>query len=383
MASSNGVAGAGFFNLLYRTNLVYNQCWEDPALDREALALTAADRALVITSAGCNVLDYALLGARVVAVDANPRQNHLLELKLAGIRTLPYDDFFDLFGRGGSPRAAELYRVMRPELSPAAQACWDRACGSFHPRTRGGSFYYTGTAGLFAWAVRRYIDLFGFRRAVDRVLAAGSIDEQREIYHGDVRRRLFGDRVLRFIGSTGVMSLLGVPEPQRRLLLTSEGGVVGYLRACLDHVLTVALLRENYFWAVYLNGSYEHEACPEYLKRSNFERLRAGLVDNISIRTMTVSQALAADEEPFTAFVLLDHMDWLVRHPWLLEEEWSHIFARSAAGARIIFRSGARDASFLPVAAVRRLIFDHERAEALHRRDRVGTYGSFHVARVA
>jgi S-adenosylmethionine-diacylglycerol 3-amino-3-carboxypropyl transferase len=384
MALRSGVAGGGLFSLLYRTNLVYNQCWEDPALDRAALALTPSDRVLAITSAGCNVLDYALLGARVVAVDANPRQNHLLELKLAGIRTLRYDDFFDLFGGGGSRRAAALYPVLRPELSEAAQACWDRAFLSFHPqRTRGGSFYYAGTAGLFALAIRRYIEILGVRRAVDRVLAAGTIDEQREIYQGDVRRRLFGDRVLRLIGSTGVMSLLGVPEPQRRLLLTSEGGVVGYLRACLDHVLGVALLRENYFWAVYLNGRYEREACPEYLKRENFDRLRAGLVDNISIRTMTVSQALATDEEPFTAFVLLDHMDWLVRRPWLLEEEWTLIFARAAQGARVIFRSGARDASFLPVEAVRRLAFDHERAHELHLRDRVGTYGSFHVARIA
>jgi S-adenosylmethionine-diacylglycerol 3-amino-3-carboxypropyl transferase len=39
----------------------------------QALALTPADRVLVITSAGCNALDYALLGARVLAVDQNPR----------------------------------------------------------------------------------------------------------------------------------------------------------------------------------------------------------------------------------------------------------------------------------------------------------------------
>ncbi len=77
-----------------RNSLIYNQCWEDPAVDRQALALTPADRVLVITSAGCNALDYALLGARVLAVDQNPRQNHLLELKRAGIRALDFESFF-------------------------------------------------------------------------------------------------------------------------------------------------------------------------------------------------------------------------------------------------------------------------------------------------
>ena len=52
------------FNAVYSRSLVYNTCWEDPAVDRKALALTPDDTLLVITSAGCNVLDYALLAPR-------------------------------------------------------------------------------------------------------------------------------------------------------------------------------------------------------------------------------------------------------------------------------------------------------------------------------
>ena len=48
------------FNAIYSRSLVYNTCWEDPAIDRQALALGADDTVLVITSAGCNALDYAL-----------------------------------------------------------------------------------------------------------------------------------------------------------------------------------------------------------------------------------------------------------------------------------------------------------------------------------
>ena len=59
------------------------------------------DRILVITSAGCNALDYLLDSPMSVhAIDANPRQNALLELKAAGIRTLDYEDFFKIFGDG-------------------------------------------------------------------------------------------------------------------------------------------------------------------------------------------------------------------------------------------------------------------------------------------
>ena len=80
------------FQLVHGHNLVYNTCWEDPRLDREALQLGPTDNVLVITSAGCNALDYVLTEPKhVYAVDMNPRQNALLELKLAGIRQLEFD----------------------------------------------------------------------------------------------------------------------------------------------------------------------------------------------------------------------------------------------------------------------------------------------------
>src|SRR5215207_9405341 len=83
------------FQAVHGRNLVYNTCWEDPALDRVALQLNDSDRVVVITSAGCNALYYLLAGAgEVNAVDVNPRQNHLLELKCAAIRALEYEDLW-------------------------------------------------------------------------------------------------------------------------------------------------------------------------------------------------------------------------------------------------------------------------------------------------
>ena len=111
------------FDAIYSRSLVYNTCWEDPAVDRQALQLTPNDTILVITSAGCNTLDYALQAPRRIhAVDANPRQTALLELKIAGIRGLDFDDFFLLFGHGRHARFRDLYGdVLRRDLSSFAQ----------------------------------------------------------------------------------------------------------------------------------------------------------------------------------------------------------------------------------------------------------------------
>lgn len=352
-------------------------------MDRQALRLTPADQVLVITSAGCNALDYALTGARVLAVDANPRQNHLLELKLAGIRRLDYQAFFALFGAGGDRRALEMYAALREELSDAAREFWDGEIQAFQPDSaRGGSFYYAGTAGLVAYTLRWYIEhVARASGALERLLAASSIPEQLTIYAAELRERILGEGLLKFVGSSGVLALLGVPDAQRQMLRAQPGGLVGYLRERMDHVMSIAPLRENYFWSVYLLGRYLPTSCPEYLKRYNFARLKAGLADNVRFCTATVTECLAREPPGFSAFVLLDHMDWLARQPRLLEEEWEGIFATAAPGARVIFRSGAPDAAFLPSAVAERLCFEPERSRALHLQDRVGTYGSFHIAR--
>ena len=60
----------------------YSLVWEDSRTLHAALAIGPADHVLVVTSAGCNVLNALLAGPRqVTAIDLNPVQNALLQLK--------------------------------------------------------------------------------------------------------------------------------------------------------------------------------------------------------------------------------------------------------------------------------------------------------------
>jgi S-adenosylmethionine-diacylglycerol 3-amino-3-carboxypropyl transferase len=80
---------------------------------------------------------------------------------------------------------------------------------------------------------------------------------------------------------------------------------------------------------------------------------------------------------------LLDHQDWLAWHaPQALEEEWALILQNSRPGSKIMLRSAGMDISFLPEMVRPRLRFFPEMTEELHKADRVGTYGSLHLAEV-
>jgi S-adenosylmethionine-diacylglycerol 3-amino-3-carboxypropyl transferase len=153
-------------------------------------------------------------------------------------------------------------------------------------------------------------------------------------------------------------------------------------------------LRDNYFWRVYLTGRYSRQCCPEYLKPENFEKLKGGLVDRISVHTGSVQEFLEGHDAAISKFVLLDHMDWLSgKHFPLLEQEWQAIVRRASRGARLIWRSGGLETDFVNRA---RVVIDGQRREVgeivayhpefarhLHQKCRVHTYGSFHIVDLA
>ena len=156
-----------------------------------------------------------------------------------------------------------------------------------------------------------------------------------------------------------------------------------------ETVVTRLPFQENYFWRVYINGKYTPECCPEYLKRGNYQALRAG-VGRLRLQTRSLTDYLRGCETRFTRFVLLDHMDWMrgsLRAA--LSEEWTEILANAAAGARVIYRSAGCTTPWLdPLSVLRRGVPRRlgdlytrrpELSEPLHAVDRVHTYGSFHI----
>jgi S-adenosylmethionine-diacylglycerol 3-amino-3-carboxypropyl transferase len=351
---------------------------------------------LVITSAGCNALDYALTGASVTAVDINYRQNALLELKIAAAKALPYKDFFQLFGRGIFRPIGELYRdQLRHSLSESAQRFWDRNWKTFLGSWRYPTFYYSGTSGLFARAVRIYTQLKPrLSRSLEELLHAGSLADQQNIYYRRAKPAFWNGFIKYMVEQDLALAALGVPAAQRKQIERFYGGGIGkFIEDCIDYVFGAMPLKGNYFWRVYLTGGYTPDCCPEYLKQENYEELQLRVPDRIAITTDTVTGALRAAEEPFSHVVLLDHMDWLASHdPKGLRDEWDALLCQGRKGGRIIWRSGALTVDYVdPIPVFRdqrsstvgeHLYYDTTLAAQLHQEDRVHTYGSFSIATI-
>jgi len=373
------------FGHIHGNNLIYNQCWEDPRLDRAVMGLNTDSSVVMITSAGCNALDYLLDGpSHIYAIDVNPRQNALLELKKQLFRNGDHELLFNCFGHGYTQDFAKVYSDnLRAGLPDFAKHFWDSHQHYLNGSTRKRSFFFHGTSGTFAWMMSNYLMRNPERkRAVYELLGSKSLEEQ-VFWYDQIEDQLWNSFSTWFIDRHVVLALLGVPRQQRDLIQDQyPGGVSGFLRDKLRHVFTRLPISDNYFWRVYLTGAYTPDCCPEYLKGHHFETLKSS-IDHISTHTTTLSSFLKSNSGSYSHYVLLDHQDWLASHdPVALQEEWDLILQNSTPGAKILLRSASMEVNFFPSSVLESVEFNTIDAAKLHDLDRVGTYGSFYIGTV-
>ena len=110
--------------------LFFAQVREDPLLEIEALAGAEGANGrtvVVVSSGGCTALSLLAAGwGRVVAVDLNPVQNHLVELKAQAVAALEAGEVVGFLGGAPMDEAARLatYDRVQELLSPAARNWW-------------------------------------------------------------------------------------------------------------------------------------------------------------------------------------------------------------------------------------------------------------------
>ncbi|MDO5566270.1 MAG: DUF3419 family protein, partial [Planctomycetia bacterium] len=242
--------------------------------------------------------------------------------------------------------------------------------------------------------INTYVDYYArIRKPVMELLNSKTPEEQEDIWFNKIRKR-FWTRLLRFLmRRDATLALLGVPPAQRlQIEKTYPGGLIKYIQDNLDAVFGHLPVSDNYFWRVYTTGSYTKECCPEYLEEKNFEALKGGLVDRISVYTTTVEGFLREHpENKISRFVLLDHMDWLSDQLYdALVSEWDAILKSAAPKTKIIWRSGGLHTDYIDTVPVtvdgvehklgELLEYNKPLATELHAKDRVHTYGSFYIA---
>jgi S-adenosylmethionine-diacylglycerol 3-amino-3-carboxypropyl transferase len=356
--------------------IVFNMSWEDPEMDRQALRLTPDDTVVSISSAGCNPLNFLCQSPRrLICVDGNPAQNAILELKLAGLKSLDHPTFFDIFAARHPSVATRVYRPhLRPHLSPWSQEFWDK---NLWMVARG--LYNFGRMGLFCRILRRFFGLLGIQRGhIEGFFELRTLEEQEAWYRKHAAPKLWGPWSRRFVMFRPLLYLPGV-HPEQYRLVNGRHDMYEFVKERVEYALTKVPIYDNYFLSQAVTGRFRGERVPPYLLEENFATLR----DNVD-RVLVVNGWLGPflDTQPagsITKFNLLDIFDWMSME--MFEATLKSVLRAAAPGATLIYRSGSYHLDPPPsiLAHVER---QDDLARRLFARDRSATYGSFYVLTV-
>jgi S-adenosylmethionine-diacylglycerol 3-amino-3-carboxypropyl transferase len=330
--------------------------------------MDAESEVLLITSAGCNALTYLLDDPKTVdCVDINPKQNALLELKIALIRETDHTTFFNFFGHGKTDNYLKTYKQVRDHLSDSSRHYWDTHVKFFSPGGEG--LFYQGGSGMFARFLNTAINMKGIRSEVDELLHERDKEARKSLFE-KIEERLFSGLQQTLWKTPFVLSLAGIPKSQRE--------AIGDLNQFMKQTLTTLFVEqdptENHYWKAYFNGNYTLDCCPEYLKPEYFNTLKER-VDRISVSTSGMIPYLKQSKKTYSHFVLLDHLDWMAEHAKAsIKEEFCLLGTRSGSGAKVLLRTAYPDIRFIPSEAKREFLFMKADPDWVAANDRVGTY---------
>lgn len=312
--------------------LIFTLNWEDPESDRLALDPQAGQTLVTVTSGGCNTLNLLLHDPeKIYAVDINPTQNWMMELKMAAIRRLDYDAFIAFLGLTESSDRLLTYFQLAIDLSSDARKFWDR-----HMDLIEKGFLVNGRYEKFVRIAGRLIRLLQGRRKTKKLLSLTSLEEQRDFF-----RREWNGKLMKW--------LFKLVFNKKRL---AKKGLVAeyfhfddgsgsfpesfYNRA--KKALCDIPVKSNYFLSLYLTGKYQStEAMPLCLRRENFEHIKGNL-NRIELATADtkywLEQMPAGSIDGFSLSNICELMSLEDTQKLFLEVERT-----ARPGARICFRN--------------------------------------------
>lgn len=322
---------------------------------------TTNDVVLAIGSAGDNILAFCLENCRRVhAVDLNPSQNHLLELKVAAFTALGYQDVWKLFGEG---KHADFHNILiqklSPHLSSEAFQFWLHNGSSIFASPSSKGLYFSGGSGnaltIAVWLFR----VLGMSEDVKKLCSAQTLNEQREIWQRSIKTVLHSKILTWAIlgNEKWLWKALGVPPAQRNVIevdfkkqsdydelktstppkaaeekdaaaeymafheepsdeaLKSSSGnaIYEYVLNTFEPVINSTLLStSNHYYLLTLLGHYTPQSHPTYLSpKSHVKLSKPNAFNGLRIHTDEISEVIARMRPgTLTIVVVMDSMDW-------------------------------------------------------------------------
>ena len=367
---------------MFKHAIVYSNVWEDPELNRRALQVTADDVVLSITSGGCNSLNLLVENPKkVVSIDGNPTQNYLLELKIAAIRTLEYEEFLEVLGveiYGKKPvfhceHRVALYEKIKDQLTPDARSFWDENRAII----KSGIIMCGKVEKFFKFYRKALMLMYGKKYSqIEKIFFCPDLGIQKKMYDSiEFGRWHFLNWV--FLNR----KILSLVKGSHSFRFVDEKEFDKNLNRKVDRAMRNIDNRQNYFFSLILMGKFISEnALPPYLLRKNFDGLKKNIDKIEAFQGISTDVLKKFGDDYFTKLNLSNIFEWMEDD--LFNNVMREFIQMSKNGTRLCYRYTLAQPRNLDEANLKLLKSEPELAAELHAIDRSFMYESFHVYRL-
>jgi S-adenosylmethionine-diacylglycerol 3-amino-3-carboxypropyl transferase len=265
------------FHKIELDRIRYSIVWEDYISLYNGLNIEEDDELLIITSAGCSVLNACLkFPERIVAVDINPHQNKLLEFKLQLYKYSNYDTLATLLGLKKGTNILEAFEPVKEFFCKEEYESW-KTFFSNHPEGM-----------LSAGQLENYIHQFyknldGLEQEqIKDLFQCETVELQVEKFNNLKNYTSFEQKFKMHFSDT---QLSKGRDPKLFKYADEDGGLAFYNR--LENYVHKALLKDNFYIHFFFFGleNIKEQILPPCYRKENFHIIKNN-TNLIEIRTI-------------------------------------------------------------------------------------------------
>ncbi len=264
----------------YKKNLNYSTCNEDSLTEKKALDVTKSDIILCLTGSGGPALNLLIENPKkIIAIDFNSIQNWLLELKIAAIKNLEYDEFCKFLGFKECKNRLELYDKITDDLSDYSFKYWEK-----HKRDIKKGILYQGQLEK-VYKFSSNILKFNMGEKLDKMFSFNNLEDQIKFYETEWKTDPNWKEYLKHSYSIYFSNKDIEPAYYD---LGEDYDFENFCSKLIDKGFKTRLVRENHLLSLGIDGSYDRVSIlPLWLQRNNYHILKEN-IHKINIITENV-----------------------------------------------------------------------------------------------
>lgn len=356
----------------FEQTLNYSSVNEDGHSELTALSIQPQDVVLCITGSGSRALDLLTAAPKkIIALDMNPQQNFLLELKMAAMAQFEYGDYLAFLGIRPAAQRWQMYRALQPRLSPPARAFWNQQRAAINK-----GVFFEGRWEKYYRQLAKILKLWRPQK-LQQLFAGGDLARQRAFYAEQWNTPAWRWFVRGICQPR--LSQIFLRDPGFYRFVPKDFEVAAYILQRFEQSFAHHHAGKNFFMALLFFGRFwDEKFLPLHLQPNHFQTLREHL-GAVTPVTQSLQQFLqTATRQAIEKFSLSDVSSYTSAEEY--EKIWQGLIAAARHGALVCARNFLVKRA--PPLSVDNRIERFPELEQKLERDDLSAFYSFIVARI-